>query len=215
MSGASLAEGALPPWDCSVVHFRSDPGHTDVLLRCSHMIGDGQLFMQLLREVLDDADAAFPLDGSAGDAEAAGDAAGDAMMCGFGDEAATPEEPVLERDEAEAEEGEPAGPEGSDGSGSGAAPPAAVTAVVCPREGGDAGAAAAAGGSPTLIRAVHGKSAFLPPPSLERATRKSASRRGRSGPGAAAAGRRRRAALAPLMGVLRCVLLLYQRVGWL
>jgi hypothetical protein len=56
MSGPPLSEGALPPWDCSVVHFASDPNHTDVLLRCSHMIGDGQLFMQLLKDVLDEID---------------------------------------------------------------------------------------------------------------------------------------------------------------
>jgi hypothetical protein len=56
MSSAPLSEGALPPWDCSVVHFASDLQHTDVLLRCSHMIGDGQLFMQLLRGVLEEVD---------------------------------------------------------------------------------------------------------------------------------------------------------------
>lgn len=52
MSGAPLAGGPLPPWAFHVVHHACDPLVTDVLLRCSHMIGDGQLFMQLLKDVL-------------------------------------------------------------------------------------------------------------------------------------------------------------------
>jgi hypothetical protein len=52
MSGPLLSDGDLPPWDCTVIHFSSDWNHTDVLLRCSHMIGDGQLFMQLLKDVM-------------------------------------------------------------------------------------------------------------------------------------------------------------------
>ncbi|GBF88058.1 hypothetical protein Rsub_00770 [Raphidocelis subcapitata] len=162
MSGAQLSEGALPPWDCSVVHFASDPGHTDVLLRCSHMIGDGQLFMQLLRDVLDDVDD------------------DEGVVTLDGDEDGTPLAP--ETPGPSSSDGGGGGGGGGDGAGGDGAGEASGSGS--PGGGGGAGGGGGGGGSPTLIRAVRSSSAFLPPPSLERAKRKSFKRqqsRGREG----------------------------------
>jgi hypothetical protein len=146
MSGPLLSEGDLPPWDCTVIHFSSDWDHTDVLLRCSHMIGDGQLFMQLLKDVmLEYADGEGEGDnGSVASDSEAGSVASSAPSSRAGT----------------------SGGGSSFTSGSGRAP-----------------------GSPLLIRAVHQSSAFLPPPSVERAARERELKRQKA---AAAAARRKR-----------------------
>jgi len=132
MSGPPLSEGCLPPWDCSIIHFASDHNHTDVLLRCSHMIGDGQLFMQLLRDILDE-DCEAELDDAATITDGgADDGASVASDCSFG---------------------------GASVSGASSCGGSSV------RGGGTRC-------SSPLIRAVHHQnSAFLPPPSVERAAR--------------------------------------------
>ncbi|KAI8473104.1 MAG: hypothetical protein J3K34DRAFT_519278 [Monoraphidium minutum] len=141
MSGAPLAEGHLPPWDCSVVHYASAPRVTDVLLRCSHMIGDGQLFMQLLKDVLEEVD------------DGPGSEVGGSEVGGLSSEGAS--------------EGALSSPSSSSSSLSGLV--------------GGGAAGAAGGAAPPLIRAVRGGSAFLPPPSMERAEREGAHRRRRPG----------------------------------
>ena len=54
MSGPPLGEGGYPPWDIHLIHYECSPQRTDLLLRASHVIGDGQLFMRLIKAVLDE-----------------------------------------------------------------------------------------------------------------------------------------------------------------
>ncbi|GBF88074.1 hypothetical protein Rsub_00786 [Raphidocelis subcapitata] len=135
MSGPPLSEEARPPWDCSVVHFASDPGHTDVLLRCSHIIGDGQLFMQLLKDVMEEYEE-VEIDEILGGS--ASDDAGSVASDGGASEAGC-------------------------SSGGGASSAGSARSSF---SGGQRGPS-----SPLLIRAVRHSTAFLPPPSVERAER--------------------------------------------
>lgn len=186
MSGATLSEGALPPWDCSVVHFASDPQHTDVLLRCSHMIGDGQLFMQLLREVLQEAEDEAP----AGDAEDDQPPDGDrSVSSGASSDSYSSSSSMTAGCHSRSSS------DGTlcDSSGNGGACGGSSDRTLC---GGASGGTAWVGGSCAaspaaprdaapvaggLIRAVRHQTAFLPPPSLERAERQNARRVHRHG----------------------------------
>lgn len=47
----------LPPWDVLCIHYTCDPQRTDVLMRASHIIGDGQLFMKLIKQIMEPLDA--------------------------------------------------------------------------------------------------------------------------------------------------------------
>lgn len=67
MSECPLDDDKYPPWDIHLVHHSSDPEHTHLLLRCSHTIGDGQLFMHLIQGVFDE------MNGEAGDESASTD----------------------------------------------------------------------------------------------------------------------------------------------
>ncbi|KIZ02477.1 hypothetical protein MNEG_5482 [Monoraphidium neglectum] len=168
MSGPLLSEGHLPPWDCSLVRYSSDPHHTDVLLRCSHMIGDGQLFMQLLKDVLEEQDDSMPAEAATAAMKAAGPGSASSG--------------VEEEDD---------GAVSSDGASSSSSGGAAVAAAASPSAScsslsslGVAGGADREGGGPHLIRAVRHQSAFLPPPSMQRAERDGEARRsGRAGSG--------------------------------
>jgi hypothetical protein len=62
MSEEPLGTNGLPPWDVFCIHYTSDPNRTDVLLRSSHVIGDGQLFMKLIKQIMEPLDAAAHAD---------------------------------------------------------------------------------------------------------------------------------------------------------
>jgi hypothetical protein len=62
MSEQPLGTNGLPPWDVFCIHYSSDPNRTDVLLRASHVIGDGQLFMKLIKQIMEPLDAAAHAD---------------------------------------------------------------------------------------------------------------------------------------------------------
>jgi hypothetical protein len=59
MSGDALGMNGLPPWDGKLIHYTCDPTRSDIVLRMSHMIADGQLILKLLRQIL------VPLDDAA------------------------------------------------------------------------------------------------------------------------------------------------------
>jgi len=58
MSKDPLGSHGLPPWDVLCIHYTCDPNRTDVLMRASHIIGDGQLFMKLIKQIMEPLDAA-------------------------------------------------------------------------------------------------------------------------------------------------------------
>lgn len=57
MSEEPLGTHGLPPWDVLCIHYACDPQRTDVLMRASHIIGDGQLFMKLIKQIMEPLDA--------------------------------------------------------------------------------------------------------------------------------------------------------------
>jgi hypothetical protein len=57
MSEEPLGTRGLPPWDVFCIHYTCDPQRTDVLMRASHIIGDGQLFMKLIKQIMEPIDA--------------------------------------------------------------------------------------------------------------------------------------------------------------
>jgi hypothetical protein len=161
MSGARLAAGRLPPWDCSVIHFKSDPGHTDVLLRCSHSIGDGQLFMQLLKDILDedpdfaDEDGGTPRLLRGVDGVSLGGSESDLSMGSFPGGGG-----CFEGGGSFSNASSLGGAGGSMGGGGSTS-----------MGGGSTSGGGRSCGSPMYIKAVHHNAAFLPPPSVERAAR--------------------------------------------
>jgi hypothetical protein len=62
MSDEPLGCQVLPPWDVLCIHYACDPQRTDVLMRASHIIGDGQLFMKLIKQIMEPLDAAARAD---------------------------------------------------------------------------------------------------------------------------------------------------------
>lgn len=62
MSVEPLGTHGLPPWDVVCIHYTCDPNRTDVLMRASHIIGDGQLFMKLIKQIMEPLDAAARAD---------------------------------------------------------------------------------------------------------------------------------------------------------
>jgi hypothetical protein len=48
MSGEALGMKGIPPWDGKLIHYTCDPTRSDIVLRMSHMIADGQLILKLL-----------------------------------------------------------------------------------------------------------------------------------------------------------------------
>lgn len=58
MSKDPLGSHGLPPWDVLCIHYTCDPNRTDVLMRASHIIGDGQLFMKLIKQIMEPLNAA-------------------------------------------------------------------------------------------------------------------------------------------------------------
>lgn len=62
MSEEPLGSHGLPPWDVLCIHYACDPQRTDVLMRASHIIGDGQLFMKLIKQIMQPLDAAARTD---------------------------------------------------------------------------------------------------------------------------------------------------------
>lgn len=62
MSDEPLGSQGLPPWDVLCIHYSCDPQRTDVLMRASHIIGDGQLFMKLIKQIMEPLDAAARAD---------------------------------------------------------------------------------------------------------------------------------------------------------
>lgn len=62
MSDEPLGSHGLPPWDVLCIHYSCDPQRTDVLMRASHIIGDGQLFMKLIKQIMEPLDAAARAD---------------------------------------------------------------------------------------------------------------------------------------------------------
>lgn len=59
MTHVPLGMDGFPPWDVWCIHYTCNPNRTDVLMRASHIIGDGQLFMKIIKQIME------PLDGTA------------------------------------------------------------------------------------------------------------------------------------------------------
>lgn len=57
MSKEPLGTHGLPPWDVLCIHYTFDANRTDVLMRASHIIGDGQLFMKLIKQIMEPLDS--------------------------------------------------------------------------------------------------------------------------------------------------------------
>eukprot|EP00878_Enallax_costatus_P007875 GHUV01008240.1.p1 GENE.GHUV01008240.1~~GHUV01008240.1.p1 ORF type:complete len:591 (+),score=176.96 GHUV01008240.1:225-1997(+) len=57
MTHVPLGMDGLPPWDVWCIHYTSNPHRTDVLMRASHIIGDGQLFMKIIKQIMEPLDA--------------------------------------------------------------------------------------------------------------------------------------------------------------
>ncbi|KAF6252006.1 hypothetical protein COO60DRAFT_1644430 [Scenedesmus sp. NREL 46B-D3] len=62
MTSQPLGADGLPPWDVVCIHYKCNPERTDVLMRASHIIGDGQLFMKLIKQIMDPLDATAEAD---------------------------------------------------------------------------------------------------------------------------------------------------------
>lgn len=62
MTSEPLGTDGLPPWDVLCIHYTCNPARTDVLMRASHIIGDGQLFMKLIKQIMDPLDATAEAD---------------------------------------------------------------------------------------------------------------------------------------------------------
>lgn len=62
MTHVPLGMDGFPPWDVWCIHYTCNPHRTDVLMRASHIIGDGQLFMKIIKQIMDPLDATAAAD---------------------------------------------------------------------------------------------------------------------------------------------------------
>jgi hypothetical protein len=125
MTSHPLGADGLPPWDVICIHYTCNPARTDVLMRASHIIGDGQLFMKLIKQIMDPLDAkaeadfaatVLNCDSSSSDKATGSRAAGKAAAGRLGRAAGSSSSPADESAAAQSDSGSIAGDMRSEGS---------------------------------------------------------------------------------------------------